>query len=365
MKVAIISSGHGGQAMAGYFSMRGADVSLFTRVPEIIDELSEKKSIELDGVYTGRYPLAGVCADMAAVIDGASLIMVTTPSHYQHNVAELMAPHLRDGQIIVLNPGRTFGTYEFENTLLRAGCTADYTLAETDTFVFTCRNSAIGVSHIFKHKDDVELAAHEPGDTPRVLEALAPFFPNMRAAKSVLHTGLQNIGMVLHPIPILMNITRVERAEDFLFYKEAITPVVCMMIERVDAERMAVAEALGVEVFTALDWMRRNYGVQGDKLYEAIQNNPAYDDVFTPKRLDTRYIFEDISSGHVPVSCIGDVVGVPTPNINSVIQFASNVFDYDFMRRGRNSTKIDIIGLIDAATKHPAKRAAPPKKEEA
>ncbi|MEA4912334.1 MAG: NAD/NADP octopine/nopaline dehydrogenase family protein [Oscillospiraceae bacterium] len=357
MKVAIVSSGHGGQAMAGYFSMRGADVSLFTRVPEIIDALSREKGIRLDGVYNGFYPLAQVSSDMCAVIKDASLIMVTTPSHYQHNVAELMAPHLRDGQIIVLNPGRTFGTYEFENTLLHSGCKADYILAETDTFIFTCRNSSIGVSHIFKHKDDVELAAHNAADTPRVLTALKPFFPQLRAAKSVLHTGLQNIGMILHPVPILMNITRVERAEDFLFYKNAISPIVSLMLERIDAERVAVADALGVEVNTALEWMKSNYGSGGDTLYEAIQQNPAYDDVYTPKRLDTRYIYEDISSGHVPVACIGTVVGVPTPNINSVILFASNVFDYDFMRRGRNSTKIDIINILDTATKPPAKES--------
>ena len=42
----------------------------------------------------------------------------------------LWRPYLVDGQTVVLNPGRTFGTYVFEKTLRENGCKADILLGK-------------------------------------------------------------------------------------------------------------------------------------------------------------------------------------------------------------------------------------------
>ncbi|MEG1180552.1 MAG: NAD/NADP octopine/nopaline dehydrogenase family protein [Oscillospiraceae bacterium] len=349
MKISVISSGNGGQAIAGYLSMKGCDVRLFTRVNDIVDAIERNGGIELFGSFTGKYPIDMVTTDIEKAIEGCEIIMVTTPAHYQRIIAEIMAPHLVDGQIIVLNPGRTFGTYDFVNTLNRAKCTADVTVAEAETFVFTCRCEEVGKATIFTVKDKVDLAAHIPERTDSVLAALKPYFDSFVHAQSVLYTGLQNVGMILHPTPILMNITRVERAENFLFYKEAITPIVSVMLERLDCERVSVAKKLGINVITALEWLKKSYNVSGSTLYDAIQANDAYSGVYTPKRLDTRYIFEDISAGLVPISSIARIIGEKTKNIDSIISYASNIYDYDFFANGRNSSRINIIGIIDDA----------------
>lgn len=347
-KIAVISSGNGGQAMAGYFSHLGYQVSLYVREQERVDMFGSN-TFKLDGVIECVTDIDLISCDMEAVIKDAYLIMVTTPSQYHSVVAKTMAPYLEDGQIVVLNPGRTLGTYEFVKVLNDYGCTADVTVGETETFIFTCRCLKPGHPMIYTIKHGVEVAAHEQERTKMLVDTLNELFPEVQPAKSTLHTGLCNIGMIFHPLPILMNITRVEAKEGFLFYMEGISPLVANIIERMDKERIAVAEALGIKVLSAYDWLWERYGSDGDTLYERIQDTGAYATVLAPTDIDTRYIFEDVRTGCVPVSCLGKELGVDTYIIDSVIQWASTVYNFNFMKYGRNEQVVDFPKLIEDA----------------
>ena len=65
--------------------------------------------------------------------------MVTTPATGHYELACLMAPYLKDGQIIVLNPGRTGGALEVYETIRNYGCDKDIIVAEAQTFIYACR----------------------------------------------------------------------------------------------------------------------------------------------------------------------------------------------------------------------------------
>lgn len=349
-KIAVISSGNGGQAMAAYFSNQGYEVALYAREQERV-EMFDSNIFTLSGVVECEAEIHLISCDMEAVIRDAFLIMVTTPAQYHSVVAKAMAPYLVDGQTVVLNPGRTFGTYEVTSVLAQNGCTADVTVAETDTLAFTCRCVKPGHPIIYSIKHDLEVAAHHPERTMQVVELLRRILPAVNPAASTLYTGLSNIGMIFHPLPILMNITRVEAKEDFLYYKEGISPLVANVLERMDRERVAVARALGVKVMSAYEWVGDKYGSQGENLYARIQDTDAYSTVTAPTDIDTRYIYEDIRTGCVPVSCLGKYVGIDTYIIDSVIQWATTVYNYDFMARGRNHSVVDFHALVDRAIK--------------
>lgn len=348
MKIAVISTGNGGQAMSAYLSQAGYEVALYAREQERVD-MFESRRFTLTGIVQCETELALISCDMKKVIEGAELIMVTTPAQYHPVVAREMSPHLADGQTVVLNPGRTLGTNVFAKTLRDCGCKAQIYLAETDTFVFTCRCVKSGHPAIYAIKKNLRAAAHDPQNTPKVVALLRQIFPHVLPAASVLETDFGNIGMVFHPLPLLMNLTRVENREEFYFYTDAISPLVAGILERLDAERVGVAAALGVQVPTAKDWMKLNYGVEGDDLYTCIQNNPAYAGVMGPSDIDSRYIFEDVPTGCVPISCVGKAVGVKTPVIDAAIQWASVLYDRDFYATGRNDHLIDMKELLRSA----------------
>ena len=352
-RIAVISSGNGGQSMAAYFAHLGFSVALYAREKERVMMFPQDRVFKLRGAVVGNPVVDFISSDMSEVIKDAHLIMVTTPTQYHHVVAREMAGCLEDGQIILLNPGRTFGTYVFTGALKQNGNDKDVIVAEAETFMFACRCARVAEPYIHGIKENVRVAAHNSDNTEKVVETLRRLFPSMQPAESVLHTGFSNIGMVFHPLPILLNITRVEAQEKFLYYIDGISPLVANILDRMDNERLDVARAYGVETPSAFEWLQEHYGSEGETLYDRIQSTPAYANILAPIDIDTRYIFEDILTGCVPMYYAGAAVGVDTPIIKSAILWASTVYATDFIQNGRNDTVIDFAALLEQAEKKP------------
>lgn len=345
-KIAVISSGNGGQSMAAYFANMGFSVSLYAREEERVVMFPKDRVFKLRGVVEGNPVVDFISSSMREVIKDAHLIMVTTPTQYHEVVAREMAGCLADGQMIVLNPGRTFGTYVFMKTLADNGCGADVVIAEAETFVFACRCARVAEPVIHGIKEHVRVAAHDAAYSAAVVDALQKVFPGiMEPAPSTLYTSFSNIGMVFHPLPILLNITRVEAQEKFLYYRQGISPLVANILDRMDSERVEVANAYGVDVPTAYEWLGIHYGAEGDTLYERIQNTDAYANIYAPTDIDTRYIYEDMLTGCVPMFYAGQAIGIETPIIKSAILWASTVYATDFIHNGRNDTRLDFEQL--------------------
>jgi len=344
-KIAVISSGNGGQSMAAYFKHLGFNVALYAREAERVDMFPDN-IFSLSGVVEAEVDIDLISADMGKVVKDAFLIMVTTPAQYHPIVARAMAPYLVNGQAVVLNPGRTFGTMAFSQVLSECGCKADILLGETDTFTFTCRCIELRKPIIYKIKDVVRLGAHDQSYADELLDITHEVFKMYSLAEGILYTGFSNIGMIFHPLPILMNLTRVEAKEEYKYYMQCISPLVAEMLERLDLERVAVANAYGVAVPSARQWLADCYGSRGNSLYEQIQNTKAYKTVLMPTDMFTRYVFEDIPTGCVPVSCAGRAAGVKTEIMDTMIRWASLLYGRDFRAEGRNENLIDFKSFL-------------------
>jgi hypothetical protein len=111
------------------------------------------------------------------------VIWLLLPSIYHKSTAEKMAPHLRDGQTIIINPTAPLGPIEFERALRASGCSADITIAATCTLLFAARLKEPGRVFINGQKIDV---ARRPTPLPNArAEALTrPFFPNSATCRT-------------------------------------------------------------------------------------------------------------------------------------------------------------------------------------
>ena len=124
--ITVVGAGHGGKAMAAYLAIEGWRVNLYNRTAARIEGARLRGGIELereDGSHSFG-PLHRVTADAGEALEGAGMVMVVVPSSAHQEVAQTLAPHLKDGQVVLLNPGRTGGALEFRHTLRRAGCAA-------------------------------------------------------------------------------------------------------------------------------------------------------------------------------------------------------------------------------------------------
>lgn len=342
---AVVGAGNGGLAMAGHLAHLGYDVRLYNRNAERLRPVRAAGGIRLEGALRGfgRVRVAG--ADPEKALADADAVMVVVPASGHRQVARLLARHLRDGQVIVLHPGRTLGAIEFDHALRTSGCEADVTVAEAQTLLYASRVVGPATVRVFQVKRRVPLAALPARRTPEVLERVRRALPMFEAAPNVLKTGLENIGAVFHPGPALLNLARIEDGVPFEYYRNGVTPAVARVLKAVDAERLEVARALGIDAVSALEWLEGAYGVRGGDLGAAIRANPAYRGIPAPSGLDTRYLGEDVPTGLVPLASLGEFLEVPTPVINSLITLASLATGTDYRASGRTLERVGLAGM--------------------
>lgn len=352
--VAVIGAGNGGAAIAGYLASVGARVRLCDLFPEYLEGIRAAGGIDLtlEG-ETSHQELELVTSDVAQAIRGVHLIMVVTPSFTHKLIAQACCGALTDGQVVVLNPGRTGGALEFLNAVRAGGCREDVTVAEAQTLIYSCRRTGPSSVEIYGVKKAVALGAFPANRTGRVLELIRPFYPQFVPAANCLETSLSNIGALFHPTPVLLNIGRIESdPRGYRYYWDGITPSVAALVGEIDQERMAVARAYGVSVPSAEEWLRQSYDTQGESLYELIQHNRAYEDIQAPKTIQARYVTEDVPMSLVPISTLGRVAQVPTPNIDAVIQLTSAVYGRDFRAEGRCAKNLGLEGMTKDQVAH-------------
>jgi opine dehydrogenase len=345
-KYTVIGAGHGGKAMAAHLALMGADVALWNRTFDHISVVQKRGGIELESPEGGPHgfgQISLVTSDMSEAIAHAQVIMVVLPSSAHADIARAAAPYLKDGQIVILHPGRTLGALEFTRVIRAQGCTADVTVAEAETFIYASRADGPAQARIFRIKEAVPLAALPACRNEMVLNAIHPAYPQFIDGEDVLHTGLNNMGAIFHPALTLLNAGWIEHTHgDYQFYIDGVTPSVARVLEVLDRERVTVASSLGIRARTSLEWLKLAYDTVGDDLHEAIQNQPGYYGIKAPPTLNHRYIFEDVPMSLVPIASLGMRYGVSVRGMESMIRLGSIIHRTDYWRRGRT---VERLGL--------------------
>ncbi|UCC67710.1 MAG: NAD/NADP octopine/nopaline dehydrogenase family protein [Armatimonadota bacterium] len=348
---AVLGAGHGGLAMAGYLALKEFEVRLYNRTPERLEPIRRRGAIELiahDGeeLPRGTGPLALATPDIGEALDGADVIMVVVPATGHAWLAEMMAPYLADGQIVVLNPGRTGGALEVNHIFQQKGVTADVIIAETQTFLYASRAVNPAQVQIFRVKNSVPVAAIPAYRTPEVVNALAEAFSQFIPGDNVIKTGMDNIGAVFHPAVTVLNSARIESTRGgFEYYVEGITPAVASVLEVVDRERVSVGAAIGFNCMTAREWLYVAYDAVGQTLHDAIHANRGYYGIQAPPHLHHRYLTEDVPMSLVPIASIGDLLGSPCPTIKTIVELANIMHGCNYWETGRTAEKLGLAGL--------------------
>jgi opine dehydrogenase len=344
-KFAIIGAGNGGQAFAGHLRLLGMSVSLYDVEKEKVEALQRTNRMRLFGAVEGETVIDLITHDIGDAIQGADIIMIVIPTVYQSSITRAMAPFLVDNQMILLNPGATGGALEVRNTLRMAGVKAKVIVGETDTLLYACRSVEPGVVQVYGVKDRINVATLPAAQAPRVTKLLNVAIPQFQPVESVLHTSLNNTCAIVHPTPTLLNAGRIESRSPFDYYSEGITPSIAKVVEKADQERLAVAKALGITVPTIEEWYYACYRAEGSNLYDIIQHVDAYKGIKGPVTLDTRYLFEDVATGLVPLSSLGRAVGVVTPTMDAVVELTNTLLGRNFWKEGRSLENLGLAGL--------------------
>ncbi len=339
---AVIGAGCGGLAVAGNLALAGYDVALYNRSCGRITPFRDRGSVELEGEFRGTGKLSYIGTDLAMALADRDVVMIVTTATGHRPLAERMAPHLRNGQIILLNPGRTFGALEVWHVLRERGCTADVIVGEANTLIYVSRVTVPGRAIIKAVKREVSISAVSADNTPYLLERLREAYPQFVPAPSFLTTSLGNIGAVFHPTIALLNKDRILAGIPFDFYTAGVTRRTARFLERVDDEVQTLAKALDSRALSVTEWLNSRYGLERADIHTMLHSNPSYQNIKAPTTLDHRYLREDIPTGLVPISAVASALGIETPAIDHLIDEGSLALGRDFREEGRTLAKLGL-----------------------
>lgn len=345
LKFGILGAGCGGQSMAAILINQGCIVKLMDKNAELVQGLKDAGTITLTGKIEMQAPVpACVTTDAAEAIEGVDVILVVTTADGHEDVARAIAGSVQPNQTVVLNPGMFCGSLAFKTALKRYGCPHDILVAEMADLMFACRKVETGTVFHSGLKKKAVLAAVPASETGRVVELLKPYFPIVTPAEDILHTAMSSIGCVLHCVPMIMNVNRIDAGQSFDYYMEGITPSIARIAEQVDAERIALARVLGIEVASTAQSVINGYGSHGNNLYEVIQTTQAYVGIKSPASLAHRFCAEDTFGSLVGFATLAEELGVPTPGMDAIITCISMATGIDYRKEGRTAEKVGLKG---------------------
>lgn len=356
VRIAILGAGNGGQALAGYLGWQGFEVRLYDTFQDTIATINERGGIRLEGDVSCFGKVALASTDIARVLAGANLVMVVNPSIYHRQLAEHCAPCLQPDQVVFLHPGGTFGAFAFKQALLENGCSCDIPIAESSSLIYACRAVEPGRVLIGGKKDRLLVSALPATANATVRSLLIDAFPEIQIARNVLVTSFDNTNPIFHPAPTLLSASWIESGKDFLYYYEGISETIGNFIAGMDQERLAIGKAIGLEFGTDIVDVFTQYQVEyhtgGASIADVVHHVPAYAAIYGPKSLKTRYIYEDVPMGLVPLVALGKSVGQPAAKMELIISLAEQLMGEDFTGTGRNLASLGLQDLSVAQIVH-------------
>ena len=303
MRVAILGAGAIGLGGAALLRANGHEAVVWSpsgkSVPEVV----------ASGALSGRFAMKGA-ASCAEALAGAEVVLLALPANFHRRVMDAAAPHLVGGQSVIISGHLSFGALYLARRLAERGL--ELPIVVWGTTVTTGRRTGPGSVRIGSVRAKVDLAtlptrAAEAG----LATCRALFGDRFVVREDMIAIGLSNLNPQNHLAIVLCNLTRMERGETW-YQNENITDAVGRLIEALDAERLAIAEAFGVQVRTVREHFHLSFGVEEGPIGAMARAMAARGDMTqAPATLETRYVTEDAPFGLYCTVLLGRMVGRP------------------------------------------------------
>jgi opine dehydrogenase len=219
LRYAVVGAGNGGTAMAAELSLLGRDLVL-VEMPGFENRLKvlrEAGGIVVEsridhfpgGVGTRLAPISRMTTDMSAISD-ANVVIVIVPAQHHDKVIARILPHLKAGQLVLLNPGGVGGALLW-SAALRSADIRDVLIAQPSDLLYAGFRTPEGKAVVADKKKKAALGIFPNADREVVMQVVADVFPEFQPAANVLEAGMGGPGMLVHPLPMLMNAVRIDR----------------------------------------------------------------------------------------------------------------------------------------------------------
>ena len=346
MRIAVLGGGNGSFAAAGDFTLQGHDVRLWRRDADLVAAQRAADSRILLKDSRGRHDvkLALVTTDIADAVHEAELVLCPAPAFAQTDIARALAPHLRDGQVVFLPPA-TFGTMIFAKAAHDAGNRAEVSFAETGTLPWLTRKHGPFEVAITIRAKRLPVGVFPLRTADHALDVIGRAFPDViEPCGDALSGALMNAGPIIHPPLIVMNAGPIEHFERWDIHKEGTQPAIRRVTDALDAERIAVREALG---YGAPHFpLAHHYADEGEIwMYGRGSHDRLTDSGDWRERIvlhQHRYMREDLRLGLSLLVSVAELANIATPLAKAFLAIGGTICNGDFFKAGRT---LESLGL--------------------
>ena len=345
----MLGGGNGSFAAAGDFALQDHEVRLWRRDADLVAQhkAAGSKIVVKDATGTHEAPLALVTTEIADAVRDAELILCPAPAFAQGDIARLLAPHLEDGQVVFLPPA-TFGTIIFATAAREAGNHAKVSFAETGTLPWLTRKHGPFEVAITVRAKRLPVGVFPLVTADHAIDVIGRAFPGViEPCGDALSGALMNAGCIIHPPLIVMNAGAIEHFERWDIHKEGTQPSIRRVTDALDAERMAVREALG---YRAPHFpLAHHYAKQGEVwMYGRDSHDRLTNSGDWRERLvlrEHRYMREDLRLGLSFLISAAELTGTATPLAKAFLAIGGAICGEDFMATGRTLSSLGLGGL--------------------
>lgn len=293
------------------------------------------KIIEKGETTTAR--IKNVTRDLSKISE-SELIVIYIQTNYHEDLIKRIKPYLRDGQMLLLNPGYLSTAY-----VIKYCSDIDLTVCEAQSSFVDCRIIEPGTVRIGFRNVRNPLGIYPASNMEKGKKILDQIDYPFVYLPSVLEAALHNPNLIVHTVGAIMSIPRIEKTKgDYCMYHEVFTPSVWRILEALDSEKMDVMEKLGCE--------RLSY-VEACKFRNTLDDKRDAKEVFFwyagmptraigPTVVDSRYISEDVPQGLVLLETLGLKFNVETPICTALINIASAALGRDLRIEGRTLERL-------------------------
>jgi opine dehydrogenase len=342
MIVAIFGAGSVALANAVWLAREGHEVRLWSAVEEERGRLAAAGVIEHEGIVSGSARIT-VAADPGAAVAGADVVMVAAPAFAHAALMHAAAPNVTPEQLVVVHPVTGLSSMLMSRLLKERGVKP--TIADLSTSLFTTRRQSTTKVRILRIKELIDVATIPADRGEAALGVLRRLYGDrFRLEPNALAISLNNHNPVYHVPPLLCNLSRAEKAEDWIIW-DSITPGVARFVKLVDDERLAVVRHYGTREIPVDQYFRQSFGVDGRDLDEIFPKvTEKLKGPIGPQQFDHRFVTEDVPYALVFYWSLGKVAGIEMPLTECLIKLTSAIWQRDFIAEGHTMERLGLAG---------------------
>ena len=283
-----------------------------------------------------------IAADLTPRIAGSArqlaeendCLLIALPAYGHKPVMDALVPHIRAGQHVIISSHASLGAIYLRQQLAARGVSVPVTAWGT-TAVTGRRQSPtrVRVNTVRKLIDLCTAPDDCSGEALTLCQRL--FGDRFQPRDGLLAISLSNLNPQNHMGIALGNMTRMERGEDWS-QGQNVTPNVGRLLEALDAERLAIADALGLKVRTIFEHFHLSFHVPVASISEMNQQmHDAGNGGTGPATADSRYVTEDVPYGLALTAALGRMTDRPAVLHEAGIRIFSAMYGRDFAARTR------------------------------